>query len=296
MTTLDAKLDTKTNDDIQFSWKSVLKRWGQNMRDDMDPALTGLKGANYMFHGIPTWIRETREGKMSPDSSTFAYTTGAVAGALIGGGYYMVAKIAGDAIAASGHSPHWGYLAAAVPIAASQGVSWSYEAFRRAKNTEKERVVMTRLQRLMDSPSPSYAVSGKALIEQIADELQRGGDVRSRRGIEDTSDGVTEAKKTVALVANDIFQGLVANNQVGSTYEMAANDLHVGPEKRRRGNEYDNSFNHKVGIVANVIREAVERNGGSATFELLGTVTAVYGGNEDKRMSYQVKPNEVWRV
>src|SRR3989344_6342079 len=62
--------------EIRFSWGRVFKRGIQNMKDDVDPVYKGAKMGVYALHGIPTWVRESRDGKLSTDSRGWSTLSG----------------------------------------------------------------------------------------------------------------------------------------------------------------------------------------------------------------------------
>jgi|SRR3989344_1901637 len=151
--------------EIEFSWKRVFKRGIQNMKDDVDPVYKGTKMGWYALHGIPTWIRESRDGRLSTDSKGWSTLSG-----LFVFGTSATAYVLGtmEAVEAVGNQ---GYSLLAVPLAA-QGISYVRESFRRAKKTELENIVMTKIQRTLNGQEEGeYDLNCKKMIGTLADKL-----------------------------------------------------------------------------------------------------------------------------
>lgn len=259
--------------EIKFSWRSVMRRWGENLKDDIDPALTGAKMAIYM-HAIPTWHREYTDGKMRSSNRFITGLSALVVGGTEAAVYYGGVQLAEQQLASTG-IPNIGYIAAGAALIATNTVAWGYEAFRKAKKVENSNVVMARIQRAMDNPSAGYDVS-------IADLHRRLG-------------GTDAAKKHILANAYRVFDGLVADGQLGSKYEMTA-QLETGPVRRKRRNDYSSRDDEIKGDLAKVILAAVQEKGGSASIELFGKMTALYDGEQQAITRYHVVPNKtVWR-
>ena len=285
--TLEEKVTTPEIPDVKFSWRAVIRRWGENLKSDVDPALTGAKAGYFFFHGIPTWARHYDEGKMSTSKRGLATLAGLLVGGSIGTGYYVGAQAIN--VATGGVL---GYAIVGVPLVAN-GTSWVYEAYYKAKKSECEKVVMTKIQRSFETTKEEYALSNKQLLEQVTAGVYQ--EYKGQNGM--TKERATDAAKTAIIaVASDVFNGLVADGNLGKKYEMSET-LFVGPKKRKRDKQesYACHAGNSSNIVAEVIADAVEKNGGTANIELFGTVTTVYSNGKDK--SYEIMPNKsVWKV
>jgi len=302
-------------EDITFSWRNVARRWGQNLKDDIDPALTGAKMALYV-HSLPTWHREFRDGKMRSTSPVITGLAGLVVGGTEAVAYYAGAQIAGKEIAAANlpyisNIPEVGYLAAGVALIATNTVSWAYEAFHRAKKTENSNVIMARLQRAIEKPTGTYDLTVADLREKLVGRLTEKINLegRQRRNNRDAAEVAEWAQTQLAQVpdransmimtaAHDVFSGLVADGQLGKTYEMTA-DLKSGPAKRRRA--WEKTFNEHANVtpitdLAVLLRDEIKTHGGAVNVELFGTMTALYDPQAQGITRYSVKPNQkIWK-
>lgn len=289
----EEKKTVDLEDEVKFSWGRVVKRGLQNMKDDVDPIYKGAKMGVYALHGIPTWRREYLDGKLENDSHGWATVSGLFVGGASATAYYLGMK---EAIEAYGPQ---GYAVLAIPLAA-QGLSYTREAFRRARKTELSNVVMTRMKKAIDrTGTQGYDLSCEQMIERVAQRLyeenQSGKDGTTKE--QRIAKNRAEAKEYLMDLAQDTFDGLFADGDVGKKYELSE-DLFVGPVKRnmdRNDGDYYGS-KHKSGQhdpLTKIIKETVEAKGGSANIELLGTLTAVYSTKDD-RMHYEVKPNNLW--
>ena len=316
-------------DEVRYSRRAVLKGWMRNMKDGVDPVITGAKMGFFGLHAIPTWYRQHGEGKMTTDSPWFTGVSavGAAAGSL---GVYFLAS---QKINQDTQSEWQGYLVAA-GMPAAQGVSWAYEALLRAKKSEMSKVVMTKLQRSFDVESEGYDLTSKAIVDGIAKDIYEKLEKRTRDELgqlesrfedadeqwyneeigklkEDLADnkgkGDRLARRSVLYAISPVFNGLVADGQLGKQYEMSPS-LTVGPEKRQR--EGDNALwnvdeddelartlpREEVSrTICEKVIEAVKAGNGKANIELFGTVTVIYT-NDGKDMNYQVTPNDIWKV
>ena len=302
----------------------------------------------YALHGIPTWVRESRDGKLSTDSrgwstlsALFVFGCSATAYAL--GTMETVQKV--------GNS---GYSLLAIPVVA-QGLSYVRESFRRARKTELENIVMTKVQRSLNGQGDGeHDLSCKQMIEALADKLyaqrekeikeeakrvhheissfkedldtvEKAADINSvdkhnkikaiksniahyekemegsHRDLEEYKEkSLVEAREGLVYVARDVFNGLFADNKVGKKYEMGATRLEVGPRKRSRDYEREMHFEYSPrlderSIVAELVSEVVNANGGTANVELFGKLTAIYSSKQNEETHYNVVPNGIWK-
>jgi len=276
--------ETKSLDEqVNFSWERVMKRGVQNMKDDVDPVYKGSKMGFYALHGIPTWVRESRDGKLSCDSHGWAI----LSGLFVGGGCataYILGGLSFPPILA-------------VPVVA-QGLSYVRESFRRARKTELENVVLTKVQRSLNGQSEGeFNLNCQEMISTLANKLYEenklqiqeseenikeyinslGEDLkvvetatdlnsiqkqqqtkiikskisRNKKQLDELNDSLktckeqslTEAKEGLVYLSRDIFNGLFADNKVGQDYEMDVNSLDVGPKKRKK--DYARKFHFR---------------------------------------------------
>ncbi|MBI5065464.1 hypothetical protein HZA97_04440 [Candidatus Woesearchaeota archaeon] len=159
-------LEKTLENEIRFSWGAVLKGWIQNLKDDVDPAITGVKMGFFGLHAIPTWMRQYDEGRMSTKKNGLTGLLGLVVAGSSLTGYYLAGKYINETT-----NSELGYAVTAIPLTA-QTLSWSYEAFLRAKKTELSKVVMSRLQKSFNKESETqYDLTSKALVEEFAKRL-----------------------------------------------------------------------------------------------------------------------------
>ena len=151
--------------EIRFSWGRVFKRGIQNMKDDVDPVYKGAKMGVYALHGIPTWVRESRDGKLNTDSRGWSTLSGLF---VFGGSATAYALGTMEAVQTVGNG---GYSLSGIPVLA-QGFSYVRESFRRARKTELENIVMTKVQRSLNGQGEGeYELSCKQMIGALADKL-----------------------------------------------------------------------------------------------------------------------------
>jgi len=183
--------------EISFSWKRVAKRGVQNMVDDVDPAYKGAKMGVYALHGIPTWIREHRDGKLSSDRMGW---TGAA------GLFTLTAEVTGYALATSAAvaaTGPVGFGVLAVPVA-SQLASYSREAFRRARKTEHANVVMTKVRKsLTDTENESFNLTNDVMIKSLADKLYSTKAQLVKREIFLLNKGIEGFEKEIEVAKDD---------------------------------------------------------------------------------------------
>ena len=325
---------------VEFSWRNVFRGWVQNLKDDIDPAIKGAKMGFFGLHAIPTWIRQHDEGKMSSDK----YCLSGLLGLVVAGSSIATYTLIGRQINEATDSA-WGAAMVGVPVTA-QGISWAYEAFLRAKKSETSKVVMTRLQRTLDDETAGYDLSNKQLVETLAGRLykiqdakvkgviknysasieavkaEQKDDAKKKTRIEDyereiksledslqkyKSNSIKHARKSIFYVTKNVFDGLVADGQVGKEYKLSP-ELETGPVKRQRDRDMENCdiaeeedcdyrliHQNACTLLSDIVKTAVKSKNGSAKIELFGTVTSVYT-NEGKEMHYEVAPNEIWKV
>lgn len=267
--TIQNNLETK----VEYSRMNVLRGWVQNLKDDIDPAIKGAKLGFLGLHGVPTLIRQYKEGKMSTDRWGLSGLLGLVVAGTFVSGYAAAGKHICDET-----NSDLGYAMIGVPIT-GQLISWGIEALFRAQKTEQSKVVMTKLERSFNAtPTEQYDVTNQQLLEIIANKLyqlretevkeriegikyqidtvQNGKDVPEKRKqsvIEDYNAEIKNiedelpkykprsfkhAQKGIFYVARHAFDGLVADNQLGKQYKMSA-DLQTGPVKRQRDKDLD---------------------------------------------------------
>ncbi len=330
------------DDDLEFSWGRVLRRGVQNMKDDVDPVYKGAKIGVYALHGIPTWVREFKDGKLSTDSVGWS----AAAAIFVGG-----ASVAGYILAAPLFPP-----ILALPVAA-QGASYIRESFRRARKTELENIVLTKVQRSLSGQNlekEKYDLTCEEMIEELGERFYKGREdhvnreiesqkysiqqceselevvesatdlnsvqkhkqkqnleqqlEHTRKSIDDLNEKLDnyktesreEARQGLVYLAKDVFNGLFADNGVGSDYEMGSLKLEVGPKKRKREYIRELHFRYspdvdEANIIAKLIKETVAENGGTANIELFGKMTSIYSTKQDEETHYNVAPNELWK-
>ena len=303
--------------EIKFSWRSVMRRWGENLKDDIDPALTGAKMALYV-HSLPTWHREFRDGKMRSTSPVISGLAALVVGGTEAAAYYAGAQIADQQIAAASvpylsDVPNIGYVAIGATIIATNTLSWMYEAFHRAKKTENSNVIMARIQRAIEKPTGTYDLTIADLRDKLVDRLKakvrEEGSLHRRNRDDDSAQEWIQAHLAqvpdrangmIMTAAHDVFSGLVADGQLGKQYELTA-DLKSGPANRRRA--WENTFEvtyagtaTPVQDLAELLRDEIKTHGGAVNVELFGSMTALYDPKAQGITRYSVKPNEkIWR-
>jgi hypothetical protein len=295
----------KQEEEIKFSWIRVAKRGIQNMKDDVDPIYKGAKMGVYALHGIPTWRREYLDGKLENDSHGWATISGMFVGGASCVGYYLATT---TAVAASGPV---GYAVLGIPVA-SQAASYTREAFRRARKTELANVVMTRIGKAVkNGTGDKYDLTCKDLAGMMVPEKEtfvekeNGYGRRTQteyekerkdfdeRQVQRIAMAEEKGRETMMKLAGKIFDGLFADDQVGSTYVMSR-DLRAGPARKERDayNRYNDTTD--ASLIAKGLEDAIVKNGGSANVELFGKMSVMYD-NSGKVTGYQVEPNKLWK-
>lgn len=290
---------TPLEKEIKFSWKNVGRRWIQNLKDDIDPALTGAKMGVYGLHAIPTWAREYKDGKMKSDKHFLSGLMACIVGGTELAAYYVGAQQVNAAT-----DSHYGYVAAGgVMIAANTG-SWAWEALRKARKEEHSKVYMTRIQRSIEAPTGEYDLTTQELTKRVTQKLGYSTKRPAREdyvSLDDTINDVSEvlptmAREAVAAVAYDVFQGLFTEKQIGKKYEMTT-DLKAGPKRRDGKEDYSSRADKQKAqaAVSKIIYDVVEAHGGKANIELFGEMSFLFDGKENKNTHYRVQPNKLWK-
>lgn len=288
-------------DEIAFSWKRVVKRGLENMKDDVDPIYKGGKMGVYALHGIPTWRREYLDGKLANDGHGWAKISGAfVVGASMVG--YATALTA--ATAAIGPA---GFAVLGVPLA-SQGASYTREAFRRARKTEWSNVVMTRVSKAVtNGTGEQYDLTCEQMIDMVTpaiaqQQFGRYDDAAKAVVAEKTKE---QAKEGLMLVAGKVLDGLFADDEIGAANYRMSRSLVTGPRAKNEIEggtrcRYDSEDN---GVLLQTTRDAlskglegyISKHGGTANVELFGKMSAIYDAKSAKVAGYQVEANKLWK-
>ncbi|HIH23639.1 TPA: hypothetical protein HA251_01250 [Candidatus Woesearchaeota archaeon] len=295
--TPDAK---PAEDEITFSWKRVAKRGLENMKDDVDPIYKGGKMGVYALHGIPTWRREYLDGKLANEGHGWAKISGAfVVGASMVG--YATALTAATAVFGPA-----GYAVLGVPLA-SQGASYTREAFRRARKTEWSNVVMTRVSKAVtNGTGEQYDLTCDQMVDMVAPAImqQYGGRYDTGTNAETREKVRAQAKEGLMLVAGKVLDGLFADDEIGAKNYRMSRSLVTGPRAKseiengsRRGCYADDDAS-----LLRTTREAlsagletyVAKQGGTANVELFGKMSAIYDVKSAKVAGYQVDANKLW--
>jgi hypothetical protein len=305
---IEQKIETQTNNNgadvknvkkkdlekqVSFSWMRVIKNGIKNMKDDIDPVYKGAKMGFYGLHAIPTWVREYKDGRLENDSHGWAGLTGFFVAGTSALGYYVATT---EAVKNYGVE---GYGVLGIPLL-MQGLSYTKEAFRRAKGREHGRVIKARLQQKIDSETQGeYDLSVQDMVKIYE---KKDTNVKARRTYErdhevseESSKAETkmDAYKELSMLTDNIFKELFAHNHAGSKYELTP-DLEVTTVRERykhRGRD-EPSLNN---TFAKMIWETVSKNNGSANIEWLGKVTAIYGRDEPGSVHYEVTPCKMWK-
>ena len=322
--------DKSLEDEVQFSWGSVYKGWIKNLKNDIDPAIVGVKSGFFGLHAVPTWIRQNGEGKMRTDKKGLSGVLGLLVTSAELTGYFLLGSHINEKT-----SSNLGYAVIGIPLV-SQAVSWTYEAFVSAKKQELSKVVMTRLQKSFEyNNGEEYDLTNKQLVDKLANKLyssleedllekeQSSIDDLDKKAELTSIEKLTEehkikleeyklkskeyAKKTVMYIANWILDGLLADGKLGKKYNMDV-DLLVGPNERYRSrnminqkleddNDYEIFSRRNISGVfpamVKIIKDTIEEKNGTTSIELFGTITLIY---KEQVMSYEVVPSQVWRV
>ncbi|MGV8086022.1 MAG: hypothetical protein ACP5N1_00170 [Candidatus Woesearchaeota archaeon] len=292
----DAK---KTNDlekEIRFSWKRVIAQGIKNMKDDVDPVYKGAKMGFYALHGIPTWVRECKDGRLQNDSNNLAALSTLFVGGSSGLGYYLATN---ESVKANGLM---GYAVLGIPLIAT-GYSYVKEAFRRAKKKEHIRVIKSRIQKKLNAPTEGqWDLSYKDLLQtysndaEVLESLNRKENLHGSYHSRDEDLGVEKVAmalyKQLSLKTEEIAETLYAYNSLGKKYELS---LGLEVITSNTDKHYNDAYGNKL---SQLIWDTVSKNNGSANIEWLGKLTVMYGGKEDKinvEKRYQVIPTEVWK-
>lgn len=291
----ESKKKQKTIDNtIKYSWKRVFKRGCQNMKEDIDPIYKGTKIGLYALHGIPTWRREYKDGKLSNTGHWFAGISALFTLGVTGAAYALGF---GEAVQEFGTA---GYGVLGIPVA-SQIASYTKEAFRKSKKTELSDVIMSRVYQKIDAPNEQeYDLSLNQMIEYCGQHIEQYEKI-NHRGRETSKEELSDtSKKFVASIAGKTVRGLFADDKIGKSY-VIDDELKVGPEMR----DPDNNHHHNYGFaysedlkrsgIVNLIEKTVDENNGSANIELFGQMTRVYDLDGKTIKHYQVKPSEIWK-
>ncbi len=339
---------------VEFSWKSVFQGWIQNLKDDVDPAIKGAKMGFFGLHAIPTWMRQYDEGRMSTQKPFLSGLLGlVVAGSSVSAyvaagkyinettnsewGYSMI----GVPVTAQGLS--WVYEAflRAKKTELSKVVMTRLE---RTFDTETQgeydltnkafiETLAANLYKLREEETNEIIESEKTHIEimKSAKNCEQQDEQARRYELEKTEANIKNlqkslekykpkslkhARKGLFYVTRNVFNGLVADNQLGKQYKMST-QLQTGPVKRQKDRDLELEmqtwdvdecdiedrrlhyrFAHQdvVNLAAEIVKETIKSKKGSAKIELFGTITSVYT-NDGKEMHYEVAPNaSVWKI
>ncbi|MEK6969053.1 MAG: hypothetical protein AABW48_01360 [Nanoarchaeota archaeon] len=271
--------DKSLEAEVEFSWKRVFERGVQNMKDDIDPVYKGAKMGIYALHGIPTWAREARDGKLSTDSVGWSVVAGLFVGGSCTAAYVMGGVLFPPILA--------------VPVVA-QGISYTREAFRRARKTEMENVIMTKVQRSLNEQGENeYDLSCQKMIKELAGKLyahreedtqtqvkealyriesfnediqtvEKATDLNSvdkhqqikklrtiiseiEKSIEQGNksleeykiESVLEAREGLVYVARDVFNGLFADNKLGKGQDYEMSSTKLEVGPKKRKRDYE---------------------------------------------------------
>jgi len=307
----ETKKELKTTgleDEVKFSWWRVMKNGVKNMKEDIDPVYKGAKIGVYALHSIPTWHREYKDGRLANDSNGFSTAAATFVLATEGTAYYIGTN---EALAQYGPM---GYAVLAIPLG-MQAMSYTREAFRKAKKSEMGNVIQTRIQRRLSTEDTEkfdlslkdmmnvYVGAAKTGIEDTFQHYESEGDElrnRTKKKAPASDDQANiKAYSAIGEIAENIFNELFAYDQVGSSYELYRDLTLVNKsnEKKRKSHGTKDYVNQAPeGTLNKLIWNRLAENNGSANIELLGKVTAIYKGQGATReVHYQVEPNELWK-
>lgn len=296
------------DEEISFSWGNVARRWGENLKRGIDPALTGMKGGVYALHGIPTWHREYKEGKMRSPAPVLSVIMGSVVLAIEGLAYKVAYDVATSQVAANGLPEQTAYAVAGIPIVANLG-SWAYEALYSAKKSEHHRVITQRIQKGLEANNTGYDLNLTQLQERVVKRIneRQTAAARGRKGAELADENIElvdpngkaisakdAAREVIYNTAHFAFEGMIADKTLGKPYEMSM-ALRTGPLTRSdKQVQYHDGRTQRVTVgeeIAAVIRE----HNGAANIELFGQMTLV-NGIEGEKTHYAVTPNKaIWK-
>lgn len=304
-TELKKEVKKSLDDDVRFSWGRVMKNGVKNMKEDVDPVYKGAKIGAYALHGIPTWAREYKDGRLANDSNGFSTIAATFVLGVTGAAYYAGTTAL---VAASGPV---GYSLLGIPLA-SQLMSYTRESFRKAKKSEMGNVIQNRIQRRLTNESDEkFDLSLKDMVQAYASNVKSepsaadtefdpySGSMRRGSKKKHADNPEIKAYSAVGEAAEKIFNQLFAFDQVGKQYGLYRDLSMVNKSNEKKRNEdhvKDYIDDTPEGTITKLIWDTVSRNNGSANIELLGKVTAIYKGQGAAReVHYQVEPNELWK-
>ncbi|MBI5065228.1 hypothetical protein HZA97_03230 [Candidatus Woesearchaeota archaeon] len=218
-------METIIENEVKFSWGAVFKGWVQNLKDDIDPAITGVKMGFFGLHAIPTWMRQSDEGRMHSDKRGLSTLLGLVVFGSEATGYYLAGKYINQTT-----NSEMGYAVAGVPLGC-QAMSWAYEAFLRAKKSELSKVVMSRLQQSFNKEATvQYDLTSQGLVTELAKRLY----VSFEEHIKQENEGQQKKIATIEKNTPDRNGERMHEEEVKSRVEQCRNQIEGNNKKLKK--------------------------------------------------------------